>query len=495
MPGPLPSSVAVAVVGAGFSGIGMAARCRRAGIDDVVVLDRGEAVGGTWRDNHYPGAACDIPSHLYSYSFAPNPDWSRAYSPQEEIRRYLEDCVTRFGVGDRIHLGHDVVDAAYDEAAGRWHLRTSAGAALSARAVVWATGPLSEPRVPNLPGLAEFRGATFHSAAWDHGVDLRGARVAVVGTGASAAQFVPRIQPGVGRLSVYQRTPPWVVPRRDRALGPWRRRAYRHLPPLRLADRAATYLRLELVVGPAVLGRSPRRRALLERLASDHLERQVPDPELRALLQPDYAIGCKRVLVSDDYYPALAQPNVELVPAAVRALTADAVVDERGGVRPVDVVVFGTGFQAAEPSFARRIRGRGGERLSEAWRDGMSAYLGSTVPGFPNLFLMVGPNTTLGHNSMVYMIESQLAYVGGALALLSRPGVGSVEVRRPVFERYRRWLDSAMEGTAWTAGGCTSWYLDRHGRNTTLWPGRTDEFRRLTRRFHPADYAVRPPAG
>ncbi|HVX20511.1 MAG TPA: NAD(P)/FAD-dependent oxidoreductase [Acidimicrobiales bacterium] len=485
--------VDVVVVGAGFSGVGMAVRLRQIGVVDFVVLDRGPDAGGTWRDNTYPGAACDVPSHLYSFSFAPNPGWSRAYSPQAEIHRYLQGCVDRFGVGGHFRFGQDVVEAAYDEAAQRWWVRTATGTVLSARVLVWATGPLSEPLVPDLPGLDGFTGRLFHTAAWDHDYDLAGKRVAVVGTGASAVQLVPEIQPEVAELVVYQRSAPWVVPRNDRPIGRRRRRLYRAFPPARLAARAWAYLRLELLMGPIVRGRNDGRQALVERMAAGYRRRQVPDPVLRAKLEPDYRLGCKRVLISDDYYPALTRPNVDVVPAAVREVRGDTVVDEAGGRRQVDAVVLATGFRAAEPTFATRIRGAGGRRLSEAWAGGMAAYLGCTVAGFPNLFMLIGPNTTLGHNSMVYMIESHLNYVAGAVAFLGRPGVGTVDVRPDVMDRFSDRVQRDMAGTAWVTGGCTSWYLDRRGRNTTLWPGTTYRFRRQTRRFHPADYVVRPP--
>ena len=485
--------VDVVVVGAGFSGVGMAIRLAAIGMDDFVVLDRGDDVGGTWRDNTYPGAACDVPSHLYSFSFAPNPGWSRAYSPQAEIHRYLRDCVDRFGVGGHFRFGQDVVEATYDEAAQRWRVRTGTGTTLSARVLVWATGPLSEPLVPDLPGLDRFTGQLCHTAAWDHGYDLAGKRVAVVGTGASAVQLVPEIQRRVAELVVYQRSAPWVVPRNDRAIGGRRRWLYRVFPPARLAVRAWVYLRLELLMGPVVLGRKEGRQAMIERMAGGYRKRQVPDPVLRAKLKPDYRLGCKRVLISDDYYPALTQPNVEVVPAAVREVQGDTVVDEVGGRRAVDALVLATGFRAAEPPFATRVRGTGGRRLSEAWADGVAAYLGSTVPGFPNLFMLIGPNTTLGHNSMVYMIESHLNYVVDAIGFLDRPGVGTVEVRPEVMDRFNAGLQAEMAGTTWVTGGCRSWYLDHRGTNTTLWSGTTYRFRRQTRRFHPADYLVRPP--
>ena len=487
----LPSAVDVVVVGGGFSGIGTAIRLRQMGVEDFVVLDRGSEVGGTWRDNTYPGATCDVPSHLYSFSFAPNPEWSRSFSPQSEIWSYMRGVVDRFGVGAHFRFGQDVTEARFDETEQRWHVTTAHGS-LTARIVVWATGPLSEPKVPDLPGLANFAGPVFHSAAWDHGADLAGKRVAVVGTGASAIQFVPQIQPLVAKLYLHQRTPPWIIPRNDRDVPPARRWLFRHLPFTQKMARLRIYLRLEYLMGPVVLGTSERKRQLLRKFANGHLHHQIDDPELRSALTPDYEIGCKRILVSDDYYPSLTRANVEVVPA-VGGFTPDGVVDDHGVERQVDMVIMATGFQAAEPSFATRIVGPGGARLSEAWDTGMEAYLGSTVTGFPNLFLLVGPNTTLGHNSMIYMIESQLNYVVDAIGFLGRPGVGTVDVRPAVLERYNRRLQGAIGPTVWVTGGCTSWYLDHRGVNTTLWPRHTAVFRRLTRRFHPADYTVGPP--
>ncbi|MGP0029747.1 MAG: flavin-containing monooxygenase [Acidimicrobiales bacterium] len=492
---------AVIVVGAGFSGIGMAIRMRQMGIDDFVVLDRGNDLGGTWRDNAYPGAACDVPSNLYSYSFELNPDWSRSFPPQGEIWDYLRRCADHHDVAGHLRFGHDVDEARWDEAAHRWTVRTRSGQAYTAPVLIWATGSLSEPSIPTFPGLGDFRGKVFHSARWEHGYDLRGKRVCVVGTGASAVQFVPRIQPVVRHLTVHQRTPPFVFPRHDRPVAARRKIAYRTFPALQRLSRLRIYLTFEsllaVFVGPAGgRQRTGRQRTVRQRTvrqrAGGHLARQVADESLRATLTPDYEIGCKRVLLSDDFYPSLTQPNVEVVDVPVASFTAHHVVGEDGVARAADVVIMGTGFAAAVPPYARHIVGRAGRRLSEVWDEhGVEAYVGSTVHGFPNLFLMIGPNATLAHNSMIYMIESHINYIASALRFLARPGVGVVEVKPAVQRRYNERLQHRMEQSVWVTGGCHSWYLDDRGRNTTLWPDHTWKFRRVTRRFHPAEYAVR----
>lgn len=480
----------VVVVGAGFSGVGMAARLRAMGIDDFVVLDRGNDLGGTWRDNTYPGCCCDVPSNLYSYSFALNPDWSRSFPSQAEIWDYMRDCVDRFEVGGALRVGRVVDEARWDEATGRWHVRTG-GDEYRAPVLVWATGSLSEPSIPPFPGLEDFRGKVFHSARWEHGFDLSGKRVCVVGTGASAVQFVPQIAPVVEHLYLHQRTPPWIVPRRDRAVSGARRAAYRALPGLQRLARLRIYLVFESLLRVFV-GGGERRKAAVRKLALDHLAHQVPDEALRRKLTPHYEPGCKRLLLSDDYYPSLTRPNVEVVESPVASFTAHEVVGQDGIARPVDVVIMGTGFEAAEPPYAEHIVGRDGRRLSEVWKaNGVEAYAGSTVAGFPNLFLMIGPNSTLAHNSMIFMIESHINYVASALAFLRRPGVRSVEVKQGVQRRYNEWLQSRLEHSVWVEGGCASWYLDHRGRNTTLWPDHTWKFRRLTRRFHPGEYTVR----
>jgi cation diffusion facilitator CzcD-associated flavoprotein CzcO len=489
----LPAEVEVCVVGTGFSGLGMAHHLRRSGLEDFVVLERAGAVGGTWRDNRYPGAACDVPSHLYSFSFAPNPDWTRHFPSQEEIWAYLRHCVARFGLGGHLRFGQRVDEARFDEEAGRWRVRTGTGAELSARVLVWATGSLSEPRRPAFEGLDAFGGPVFHSAAWDDRADLAGRRVAVVGTGASAVQLVPRIQAEADRVLLFQRTPPWIVPRRDGPIHPTTRALYRRLPALRRLARLRIYLRFELMIA-ALRGGAKRRAELARRLALGHLAAQVEDEDLRRRLTPDYAMGCKRILLSDDYYPALAQDNVELITSPVTRFGPGTVVDARGVAHPADAVVLATGFTAAEPPYATRLVGRGGVRLSEHWRrTGVSAFLGTAVPEFPNLFFLIGPNSTLAHNSMIYMIESQLTYVTQAVQFCRRPGVAAVEVRPEVEAAYNGELQAKMAGSVWTEGGCASWYLDHTGRNTTLWPDHTWRFRRRTAHFHPGDYTVTAP--
>ena len=357
--------------------------------------------------------------------------------------------------------------------------------------LVWATGPLSEPSIPDFPGLAEFRGKVFHSARWEHGFDLTGKRVCVVGTGASAVQFVPQIAPDVEHLYLHQRTPPFVVPRRDRAVSGLRKVAYRKIPSLQRLSRLRTYTIFELLLHVFV-GNGERRKAAVRKTALDHLAKQVPDEALRQTLTPQYEPGCKRLLLSDDYYPSLTRPNVEVVESPVASFTAHEVVGQDGIARPVDVVIMGTGFEAAEPPYAGHIVGKEGVRLAEVWKDsGVEAYAGSTVAGFPNLFLMIGPNSTLAHNSMIYMIESHINYVASALTFLRRPGVRTVEVKPAVQRRYNERLQSRLAHSVWVEGGCGSWYLDHRGRNTTLWPDHTWKFRRLTRRFHPGEYTVR----
>ncbi|MBF9134455.1 MFS transporter [Plantactinospora sp. S1510] len=486
VPPPAPSSrhVHVVIVGAGFAGLGMAIRLAQQGIRDFVVLDRATDVGGTWRDNTYPGCACDVPSNLYSYSFVPNPDWSRCFSPQPEIHRYLRRCVARYRLAAHLRLGQELRTARWDDGAGHWVIRTGR-VELTAGVLICATGPLSEPVTPRLTGVEWFTGTTFHSAAWDHRHDLRGERVAVIGTGASAVQFVPEIVDAVAQLYVFQRTPPWVVPRWDRPRSPLTRRAFRALPALQRLARSVVYWGREaLMLG---LGVDHRLLKVAEWLARWHLRRQVRDPALRAALTPRYAVGCKRLVVSSDYYPALTRPDVELVTSAVREVGERWIVTADGTRRAVDTIIYGTGFALANTPVAGRLYGRNGRNLAEEWAGGAAAYLGTAVAGFPNLFLLAGPNSVLGHNSVILGVEAQISYVLSALRTMRRRGLAAVEVRPEVQDSYNDGLRTRMWDTVWLSG-CRSWYLDAAGRNTTLWPGFTASLRRRTRRFDLSDY-------
>jgi cation diffusion facilitator CzcD-associated flavoprotein CzcO len=473
----------VAIIGSGFSGIGLAIRLLQDGVEDFVILERNEGVGGTWWANTYPGCACDVPSHLYSFSFAPNPEWSRTYSRQPEIRDYLERVAQDFGVTPHLRLGCDVKSAAWQD--DHWELETSQGP-VRAQVLVSGAGPLVEPRIPGFPGLATFEGPAFHSARWDHDVDLRGKRVAAIGTGASAIQFVPSIAPDVERLHIFQRTPPWVMPHSSRPITPWEKRVYRRFPALQRIVRGGIYAGRELLVLGFV--KHPRAMPLLERVSRKHMERHLP-PELHEKARPDYTIGCKRILPSNGWYPALARDNVELVTDAITEVRPHSLVTADGSEREVDAIVFGTGFHVVDMPIGRLVRGRGGKTLEEAWNGSPRAHLGCTVPGFPNLFILLGPNTGLGHSSMVYMIESQLAYVVGALRELRSRGARTVEVRPETVERFNAEVQQRMRSTVWSTG-CQSWYLDGEGRNPTLWPDWTWRFRQRTARFDPAEYVV-----
>ena len=477
----------IAIIGTGFSGLGLAIRLRQQGLRDFVLLERADAIGGTWRDNTYPGCACDVESHLYSFSFALNPDWSHAFSGQEEICRYLEHCAERYDILPHVRFGHEVRSAEWNDGSQRWRLETSRGSVV-ANVVVMAAGPLSDPVTPRLPGLERFRGRMFHSARWDHAYDLRGRSVAVIGTGASAIQFVPRIQPAVAKLHLFQRTPPWILPRPGGPISERRRRLYRRLPFTMKLARAAIYLRRESFLLPFRHLRLARR---VEQLAKRHLRRVVKNPVLRAKLTPDYTIGCKRVLLANDYLPAIVQPNVELVTDGIAEVREHSIVGGDGVERAVDAIILGTGFRPTTPPLAVHVLGRAGETLTEAWRGSPKALAGVSVAGFPNFFLLLGPNSGLGHNSVVYMAEAQIAHVVAALRHLDRSGATAIEPRPEAQAAFVRDVDRRMRGTVWVDGRCNSWYLDATGRNSTLWPDFSWRYRRRVARLDPADYVLR----
>ena len=488
-PGPLPAHVRVAVVGSGFAGIGTAVRLLQEGIEDFVLLERASTLGGTWRDNTYPGCACDVPSHLYSFSFAPNPEWTHVFSRQPEIRTYLERTAAEYGVLPYLHCDTDLQAAQWDDDAQLWRLQTTRGN-LTAQVLVSGCGALAEPALPNVPGLDSFPGTTFHSARWDHQSDLSGQRVGVIGTGASAIQFVPFLQQAAAQVTVFQRTPSWVVPRRDRPLTGVEQRLFRRLPAVQRAARGGVYWARELQL-LAFTGKG-RLRALVEKQALAHLAKQVTDPQLRAALTPDYRIGCKRVLISNDYFPAIAADNVDLVPYGVTEVRGSTVVAADGSERELDVLVFATGFHVMDLPVAQRLTGRTGETLAQHWQDQpVAAHRGTTVAGFPNLFLLLGPNTALGHSSVVLMIEAQITYVIEALKAMDRHGAGVLEVRQSQQDHYNVDLQRQLATTVWSQGGCNAWYTDDTGHNFTLWPTHTYTFKKHTERFDEEAYELR----
>lgn len=477
----------VAIIGAGFAGIGTAIRLLDAGIDDFVVLERAAEIGGTWRDNVYPGCASDIPSHLYSLSFAPRADWSRKYPPQPEIWDYLLELVDRHGLRRHLWTDAEVVSCRFDEAAARWRLATADGRRLAARVVVSGIGALRDPKYPSLPGMDDFAGRQVHTARWDPGLDLAGKRVGVVGTGASAIQVIPAVAEVAAHVTVFQRTPAWVTPRMDRAYEPREQWAFAHLPGRRLLHRAAIFARHEARwVG---FTHPPLLRAL-EGLVRAHLRDQVADPELARRLEPHYRMGCKRILVSDDYYPAMNRDHVELVTAGLQRVTPAGLATDDGERHDLDVIVWATGFDVQDVLGSLDVVGLDGAHLDAAWGDHPVAHKGITVPGFPNFFLLLGPNTGLGHNSVVLMIESQLNYVMAAIERLARhEHVAWVDARPEALAAWRAEVDARSARSIW-ATGCDSWYLGDDGHNFTLWPGSVLEYRHRTRHFDTRSYRL-----
>ncbi|MFJ8933353.1 flavin-containing monooxygenase [Streptomyces sp. NPDC102364] len=485
--------VRVAVIGSGFGGLGAAVRLRREGITDFVVLERADAVGGTWRDNSYPGCACDVPSHLYSFSFAPNPDWPRTFSGQEHIREYLEHVADTFRLRPHIRLNSEVNQLRWDNDELWWEIETAKGT-LTADVVVSATGPLSDPKTPDIAGIDTFPGKVFHSARWDHEYDLRGKRVAMIGTGASAIQIVPAIQKEVGHLTLFQRTPPWVMPRADRAISPAERWLHRQLPFTTQARRGLLWGIRELQV--QAFTKHPNELGMVEQLAKRNMHRAIKDPGLRAKLTPDYRIGCKRILLSNTYYPALAQPNVDVVASGLSEIRGNTLVAADGSEAEVDAIVFGTGFHVTDMPIADRVIGADGDTLMQSWKNGMKALRGATAAGFPNFMTVIGPNTGLGNSSMILMIEAQLNYLADYMRQLHVLG-GRVALnpRETAVNGWNNRVQDRMKRTVWNTGGCNSWYLDENGVNTTVWPGTTTEFRHATRHVDVGEYeVVRAPA-
>lgn len=494
-------SVDVLIVGAGFSGICMGIKLLEAGRKDFLIIEKSEDLGGTWYENRYPGCACDIPAHLYSFSFERNPNWTRMFAGQQEIWQYLKSCVERYGLAPYIRSKTRFCEAAWDEAAAEWRIKASllsrdngnlgGTVRIRARVLVSGMGALHVPHYPEVPGIDRFRGPSFHSATWRSDVDLSGKTVAVIGTGASAIQFIPHIAPRSGRLYIFQRTPPWIVPRLDFGISEKWRERFRRGPGLTWTIRKFLFFALEWRVLGFLGDRVVRGR--LERIARNHLERSVSDPRLRAALTPRYQIGCKRILLSDDFYPVFRRGNVELVTDRIGEIREHSVVTQDGVERPVDVLIYGTGFHVTEQFIGMKLFGQSGIEIHDAWRNGLSAYLGVSVSGFPNFFMLLGPNTGLGHNSVVLMIEAQVGYVIQCLKLMRERNIAAMEVRAEAQRHFAANLRDHMARTVWQSGGCRSWYQDTHtGENTTLWPGSVIAYRRTMRSVSPSEYILRP---
>ena len=530
----------VLIIGAGFSGIAAGTRLLREGLEDFQIIDRGHEVGGTWRDNTYPGAACDVPSHLYSLSFSQEFDWSRSFGTQPEIADYQRSVAVEQGLYPYIRFRTEMLDARWDDAAGRWLVTTrelphqlddadgrtvvassgemvdkvfggdGSGAGVgdgsgngsgdgrrdagstttwSARELVLGVGALCEPRLPDIEGIEGFEGTIFHSARWDHDADLRGKRVAVIGTGASAIQIIPKIAPIVGHLDVYQRTAPYVIPRLDRSYFGWERAALRNVPGLRRVVRGQDWFFRELQV-PG-LTRNENFMAPIKALALGMLRVQVRDPELREKLTPKFTIGCKRMLISNTYFPAIARDNVDLVTEPIQRVNAHSITTADGTERPIDVLVVCTGFHVTDSPTFELVHGREGESLAQMWgREGMSAHKGTTIHGFPNLSVLMGPATGLGHSSMIYMIESQVHYFMDMLKTKRRHGADVAEVSARAQGEWNDWIRDRLPETVWVTG-CGSWYLDEHGNAPAVWPSWTWKFRAKTKKFDASSYDLR----
>ena len=476
----------VIVIGAGIAGVGLGVRLLQAGIDDFAVLERNESVGGTWFEHTYPGCGCDIPTHLYSYSFARNPSWTRLFPRQDEILDYVRKIADEYGVTPHIRFATEMQHSEWDESAGVWRVRTDDGE-LTCDVLVSAIGATAEPDEPDIPGLESFAGHRFHSARWDHDHNLANERVAVIGTGPAAAQFVPEIQPRVSRLTVFQRTPPWVIPHFDRPVGRIEREFYKRVPVAQDLQRNAFFALYE-ATGIGFRGRTEL-IAPIEALGRAHLRRQVGDRELRAKLTPHYRFGCKRPILSNTYYPALTRDNVDVVTDAIAEVTRDAIVTAAGTTHPVDTIITAIGYRYNRSLLAHRIAGADGRTLGETWDRSPRAYLGSAVPGFPNMFILLGPNS-IGINSVIFSLEAQIKYVMSALATMTRRGVSRIEVRADAFDEFVEEVDRRSEGSVWTDGGCKAYYVDDNGRNFGIYPGFASQFRRRTRRFDVAPYTL-----
>lgn len=480
------------IIGTGFAGLGMAIALQKQGVE-FVILEKADDIGGTWRDNVYPGCACDVPSHLYSFSFEPKPDWSRLFSPQPEILDYLRGVTDKYGLRRHIRFGARVERARWNDESHRWHVFTDTGDEFVAQFLISGAGALHIPSVPDIQGADTFAGSAFHSAQWDRGLDLTGKRVAVIGTGASAIQIVPMIIDQVAELQLYQRTPPWVFPRPNAHIPPRLQQVLRRVPGVRAALRAGIYWFLEATAFG--LTRRPGLLRIYEAMGRWNIRRAISDPQLRARLTPDYRAGCKRILYSTNYYQALARPEAEVITDRITRITPRGIVTENGVEHDADVIVYATGFHVTDSYTYVDVEGPGGEDLVDRWNaEGVAAHRGVTVAGMPNLFFLLGPNTGLGHTSVVFMIESQIRYVAQAIAAVDRSGVDALAPTRAAQDRFNDALQEDLSHSVWNTGGCRSWYLDEHGNNRTLWGGFTWQYWAATRSLDVDEYELIGPS-
>ena len=480
----------VAVVGAGLGGLCAGAKLLEAGFEDLTILEKAASVGGTWRDNTYPGCCCDVPVSLYQFSFAPSLAWSHVYPRHDEIRRYAEDVADRFGLRPHLHLGEETTRAAWDDTRATWRIETSAGRTIEANALVAALGQLNRPQVPDIPGHEDFTGPSFHSARWAHSVDLAGKRVAVVGSAASAVQIIPEVAKVAARVAVFQRTPNWVIPRLDRPITDEEKSLALTAPHVAMMARDLVYQNADHLFWQA-FSWTDEGRAAYTRIALNHLAEQVPDPALRAKLTPDYPVGCKRILISDDYFPALLRPNVELITERIARILPGGIETADGARHPFDVIVWATGFETTGWQWSIDVVGRGGLRLRDAWAESPSAYLGITVAHFPNLFVLYGPNTNLGHNSITFMLERQVEYAVQALRAMRDRGLAAIEPTDAAQARFHAELQAALARTTWADPHCRSWYKNERGEITQNWGSHTRDYADATREVRWEDYAVR----
>lgn len=479
------TQTSIAIIGSGFSGICMGIQLKKAGITDFLIFERASEIGGTWRDNTYPGVACDVSSHMYSFSFEPNPNWSRMFSPQTEILQYLKDCVKKYEITSFIKYNTNITGAEFDEKNSQWNIHTQSGETIIANTLVNGMGPLNRAVIPHIKGIDTFTGKAFHSSEWNHSFDLTGKRVAVIGTGASAIQIVPNIAKKVKALYLFQRTAPWILPKPDRNMTVFEKKLFRYLPFTQKLYRYFIYWVLESTALGLVV--NPKWTKMLEKVSLKHLKKSVPDEELRKKLTPKYTLGCKRILLSNDYYKALTLPQSQVITAGIERVESNAIITIDGKHSKVDAIIYGTGFNAAEYPNEFVVKGLNGKLLADEWKHGPEAYLGTNVKHFPNLFFVVGPNTGLGHNSMIFMIEVQVNFIVQCIKNLRESGYKYLDVKETIQTNYNTEIQKKLAHTVWNSG-CVSWYQTAEGKNTSIWPGFTFQYWKRMKKVKKEDF-------